>query len=406
MSWLVLFFLGVSYATTPSVDVNQAVNQAKLFSKKGWHDEALQELQEIVETEAGRSSFDVHALMAQVYFELQQADKAKQMAHLAADLALTPGESNAMQQLRTYIDRTFGQVIVEGPYGGMSAPLEIVRVSALLDPALKTWLDHLQDRVSKRAVLPNSLSLPAGEYRINGIPVEVISSQAQTLKLPMSAMSEYGLAALQVSRLEFAMGPAMIFSSRLENLKPSVDFQLGVLQPAGNWIVGVQASWSLRSYSMVGARTFRNPSTFMMGATLGREWILGPLTVRPALGYRLGLLPGVALACNQIIGKSPTQYYCIDPDEKAEPTEVEAYIYAVGRAHLPLVEIAVETQHAGETKAIGLGLKISLEPVVGSIPSPGIANLGDQQPALEYVTDQSGFLGFNSRVLAQTVFAF
>ena len=407
---MILFLLAslVALAGSPQVDVEKHVGQARLYAKKGWHEEAMKELQDALQTDAGRASFDLHALAAQVSYELWDAEAAILYAGHAADLTPDVSQAASMRQYHDYLERTFGVLLVSGPYEGMTTSLEVERTTPLLDPSLKEWNSSLAHHLQKRQVLPRRISLPSGAYRVNGLDVTVDAGKVVPLQLPMGALNARGLAALQVSRLEVATGVGVIFSERLSNLRPSLDVQVGVLQPVGKFLLGAQTTWSARSYTVLGDRPVRNPYAYTLGISVGREVLLGgPLVIRPALGVRYGFLPGVALACNQVGGKAhaPESYVCEDPDKERD-WDPELYVYSISRVVLPHVGLSLETRRTRATSAVALGMKGVVEPLWGFLPSPAQANVGVDGSPVDYVTRGEAFQGVSIRILAHTAIAF
>jgi hypothetical protein len=403
---LFLFASLVALAGAAQVDVDKHVGQARLYAKKGWHEEAMEELQEALQTDAGRASFELHALAARVSYSLWDAEAAIRFAGHAADLTPDAAQAASMRQFHDYLDRTFGVLLVLGPYDGMTTGLEVERTTPLLDPRLKEWNNSLAEQLRKRQVLPRRVSLPTGVYRVNGLEVGVEAGKVTQLQLPMGALNARGLAALQVSRMEVATGVGVIFSERLANLRPSLDVQVGVLQPVGKFLLGAQTTWSARSYTVLGDRPVRNPYTYTLGVSLGRELLLGgPLVIRPAIGIRYGFLPGVSLACSQIVGVEPESYECEDPNQERD-WDPELYVYAISRVQLPFAELSLETRRTGATSAVGLGMKLVVEPLWGNLPSPAQANVGVDASPVDYVTLEDTFRGTSIRILAHTAIAF
>ena len=404
---MILFLVAslVALAGSAQVDVDKHVGQASLYAKKGWHEEAMKELQEALQTDAGRASFDLHALAAQVSYELWDAEAAILYAGHAADLTPDASQAASMRQYHDYLERTFGVLFVSGPYEGMTTGLVVERTTPLLDPSLKEWNSSLAQQLEKRQVLPRRISLPSGAYRVNGLDV---TGKVVPLRLPMGALNARGLAALQVSRLEVATGVGVIFSERLPNLRPSLDVQIGVLQPVGKFLLGAQTTWSARSYLVLGDRPVRNPYAYTLGISVGREVVLGgPLVIRPALGVRYGFLPGVALACNQVVDEAQDleSYVCEDPDKERD-WDPELYVYSISRVVLPHAGLSLETRRTRATSAVALGMKAVVEPLWGNLPSPAQANVGVDGSPVDYVTKGEAFQGVSIRILAHTAIAF
>ena len=397
MSWLLYAWLGVAQAQ----DAEHHVNQARLFVKKQWYDDAEAELEDAVRLPDGRDSYDAWWLLAQVRYELLDAEGASEAARTATELTRDPDEALQAQQLAEWIDATFGVVVIEAPYEAMASRIQLERNSMLLDPDLKRFVDQLALRWTKPQPLPVRVALPAGEYLIQGYAVSIQPGLDESvLALPMSALGESGFAALQVTRAEVAMGVGLYVGERTEGLGPSMETQVGVTQPVQGFLAGVVLDYSVRSYSVDGFGQVRHPSTWTLGARVGKELMIsGPLSVRPMLGYRYGYLPGVPFECvegNTVVCTAPGTL-------DAEP---DVLVYAVGRAHIPFAELSVDWRRAGRTTATGLGVRLVVDQAFGSVKSPAEAEIQGSEGTIEYTTDEPGWTTTGFRMMANFSHAF
>ena len=221
LSWLSLAWANDESAasTDSAAAVEHHINQAELFLKKDWYGDARRELEAAIAMEEGRASFTAYWLLAQVCYELLDAESAGRYARVAAGLATDPGQAAAARELAEALERVFGVLVVDGPYAGMASLLQLERTSTLLDPELKKFVDRVALAMRKRNALPIRIALPAGDYLVNGHPVTVSAGRDSRLVLPMSALGSRGFAALQVSRLELSTGTGLFLSDRVDNLR-------------------------------------------------------------------------------------------------------------------------------------------------------------------------------------------
>ncbi len=254
----------------------------------------------------------------------------------------------------------------------------------------------------KRNPLPVRIALPTGDYLVNGHPAAVHAGRETRVVLPMGALGSRGFAALQVSRLEVSTGTGLCLSDRVDNLRPGLDLQLAVTQPFKGWLAGVMIDYSVRSYVIEGLGPQVNPAAFTVGVRLGRELMIGgPLAFRPSLGYRFGYVPGIAFDCFE----GGATYSCGDPAETGG-SEVDARIYAVGRAHIPFLELAIDWRRAGRTTAAGLGVKVAVEEAIGTVPTPATATVLGDEINIRYETSDPRWTATGFRMLANFSFAF
>jgi hypothetical protein len=404
MLWLLLLagFQPVWAQDATQAAVDHHIDQAELFLKKDWYADARRELEAAVAIEAGKGSFAAYWLLAQVCYELLDAEAAGRYARVAASLATHPGQANAATELANTLDKAFGILIVDGPYSGMASLLQLERTSNLLDPELKKFVDRVALAWRKRNALPARIALPAGEYTVNGHAIKVKAGRENRLVLPMNALGSRGFAALQVSRLEVSTGTGLFLSDRVGNLRPGLDIQLAATQPLKGWLLGAMVDYSVRSYVVEGVGPHINPTTFTVGVRVGKELMIGgPLAFRPSVGYRFGYVPGIEFDCFESAGV----YECYDPRETGL-REVDAQVYAVGRAHIPFAELAVDWRRAGRTTAAGLGVKIAVEEALGTVPTPATATVLSDGTSIRYQTNDPRWSATGFRMLANFSFAF
>ena len=387
------------------------VAQARQFVKNKWYDDAVVEIEAALAAPGGADNFDAHWIGAQVYYELVRADRALLLAERAALLAPNADAREQASSFATFLRATFGFVDLRGPQPGLTSRLQLESTSVIFDADLKRLVHTLALELREPTALPMRLSLPEGEYLLNGVKLVVRPDTTSTVDLGMNQLGARGLAALQVTRLEVATGTTVLFGERVENLRTGVAFELSLTQPVGPVLIGALGTFDVRSYAAGGNRSATDLHAWSGGLRVGRELALGgPLALRPSLGLRYGLVPGIGYACDEADGALACVPKGDFPTEDGDPA-VE--IYAVGRAFTPFVELALEYRDAGRTTALGIGVKAVVEQHVGTVASPGEAALvhapdhdGPDAASLPYVATPNTWTATGIRLLANVSFAF
>jgi len=397
--WLTLI-AGPAAAQSGAYTVH--VEQAKLFVRKGWLDDALAELDAARATEDGAADYEVWWLTAQVRYELRDAEGAWQAADDAAAVAPDAEKKEQAYQLSKLLKRTFGALEIAAPRAGVSSRLQLESAGPVLDPDHKKWIDAVALDLRAQSLLPRVISLPQGSYLVNGVEVTVAPGERARMELPMDLLGAGGLAALQVPRVEVAAGLGMLFSGRVPNLNPSLEGQLGYTQPVGRLLLGAHLDYGYRSFQVEGQGTAWSPQAAGGGLRLGTELTVGgPLAIRPGLGYRFAQTPGVPLACS---GRDlEDTWTCAVPEEGAPASD--ATIMAVGQAHIPYLEVAVHWRRAGRTTATGFGVRAAVDQAFGILPSEGEATVytggGASEETLSFHVDEPGWSATGFRLLAE-----
>lgn len=398
MSPLMLVLIAPVYAQDPAVQHH--VDQAKLFIKKQWYIDAQAELDAALETPAGQSSYEVHWLLAQVSYEMLDAERAWTLAQQAANLTNDPDQALQASQLAESLRATFGVVEIVPPQRGMQSRLQLEVTGILLDPELKRFVDRLALDWTHPKELPLRVALPMGEYAVQGIPFSAVPGEVARVELPLNALGAKGFAALQVSRLELSSGVGVLFGARVANLRPSVETQLGVTIPVSGWLLGMTGDWAYRSYNTDGGTSVSEPLSFAVGVRLGREVMVGgPLAVRPSVGYRFGSVPGVGLDC----AEGAESLTCAPLDDHAAGTVL---VYANSPAHIPYAEISIDWRKAGRTTATGVGVRMAYEQPIGVLRSPAQAELQEDGTLLEYSAEPTLWTSPAVRMMANVSLAF
>ncbi|MDP2310599.1 MAG: hypothetical protein Q8P18_31560 [Pseudomonadota bacterium] len=385
------------------------VAQARQFVKNKWYDDAVVEIEAALAAPGGEDDFDAHWLGAQVYYELVRADRAVVLAERAALLAPNADAREQASSFATFLRATFGFVELRGPQAGMTSRLQLESTSVIFDADLKRLINKLALELREPTPLPMRLALPEGEYLLNGVKLVIRPDTTSTLDLQMKQLGARGLAALQVTRLEVGTGTTVLFGDRVANIRTGGAFELSLTQPVGPLLIGAVGTFDLRSYAAGGNTSATDLHAWSGGLRVGRELAMGgPLALRPSVGMRYGLVPGIGFACDEADGALA----CVPiGDAPAGDASPEVEIYAVGRAFTPFVELSLEYREAGRTTALGVGVKAVVEQHVGTVASPGDAVLFDAPDApaassLSYVAAPNTWTATGIRLLANVSFAF
>lgn len=395
-----LLFVAAVYAQEGGT-VRHHLAQARAFVKNKWYADAALEVEAALALPEGRDSFDAHWLGAQVYYELVDIDRALPLAERA--VALAPGDDARAQAegFHTFLRDTFGWVEIDAPYPGVVSRLQVESTSVIFDADLKRLVNKVSLDLRERTPLPARVALPGGDYLVNGQVVTVVPGGTTDLRLAMDQLGARGIAALQVTRLEVAAGMSVLFGERVANLHPGGVGELALTQPVGPLLIGVLGQYDLRGYTAAQGQDASSPYAWSAGARVGTELILGgPLAVRPSMGVRYGMVPGIAFACTGDVGSLA----CVPPGD-GEP---DLSVYAVGRAVTPFVELSVEYREAGRTTALGTGVKAVVEQNLGTVdPSAGALVFDDPDGTpLQWDATPTTWSATGVRLLANLSIAF
>lgn len=348
-------------------DAGYHLAQAQQFAKNKWFDDAAGEIEAGLAAAGGAQDYALHWLGAQVYYELGRMDRAKELATTAADLAPTDAAREEAATFRDFVATTFGALTIEAPYPGMRSRLQLELTSMVLDPELKRLVNKVALALREPTDLPTTVWVPEGDYLVNGRTIHVNAGAASRVQMDLKELGSRGLSALQVSRLEIALGTAVPFGRDVGNIRPGGAVEVAFTQPLGPILLGALVSWDARTYAGGQGEVVFDPFAFDAGLRLGRELVVGgPLAVRPSLGARYGIVPGIAVDC----AEADSGLTC----PSAAPTYAT---FLPGRAISPFAEVAVEYREAGRSTALGIGVKAVVAEAIGSTPSSGELLLPD-----------------------------
>lgn len=274
-------------------DVSHHLNQAALFIRRGWLEDAAAELAQALESPAGQT-IEVYELAGQVAWDLMDIEGAIAMAEGAAAVAPSPAQAQAATRLADSYRQQFGFLTIDAPYPGMNASLQLESTGLILSAELKDFISRAALQLQERTALPLRLGLPVGSYRINGQEITVEARTEAVVILPMDAIGSRGRAALQVTRLEVAAGGMMLMGEAAAALIPAPVLQISLTQPLGPLVLGPLVQLSPISYLDDQNRIVSGGSAWSVGGRLGPEVSLAEsISIRPSLIARYGAIPGL-----------------------------------------------------------------------------------------------------------------
>lgn len=386
-------------AEAPELDFRGYLDQARFFIKREWYADAAEQLELAVATEDGRLDPAAWFLLATVRYELADLAGARDAADLAHMNSRTPDQERQAAELLLFFEQQFGFVRLVPPHAGMATRVDVQLVSVIFDPQLKVYFNKLVGELEGRLTLPYALGLPAGTYRINGDEVVVGAGSDQALEVRLRGG---GWSRLQVVELEAALGASAWFGEAARSMLPAPSAQVAISVPIGPIVVGAGLDWSPRPFRTRTGSVELSGAAWTAGGRVGSE-LPGtqPLVLRPSVGFRSGLLPGVELACTQG-GSGAT----CGPEDSVSPREL--YVYAVGVVHIPYVELAALYNDRSRASGLGVGVKAAAQQALGTVPDAGDAPLLDTATDVAWTVppDARPFRATGIRVLASLSYAF
>ncbi len=390
---ILLLWLHATPVAAQDASSSHAVDQARLFIRKGWHADARDELLQALTSPEGSQSYEVHWLLAQVLYELLEVGLAIEHARVAAGLTEDPDQQAACWQLVEFYEGSFGAVQVIGPQKGLSTRLQLELTSTLFDPELKRFIARKTLELTEPHKLPVTIWLPVGSYLVNGHEAVIRAGDESTLQLPLSAVGSRGMAALQVMRLELGGGFGVLMGQRVSNLHPSIEARAAFILPVGRMLLGGTIDKSFRSYEVEGYEPSRDFAAFGGGLQLGTELLLGgPLAFRPFLGYRWGLLPGVPFACRD-------SRQGISCEAELDEAMITDHFYGTAQLHVASLELGLDYREGGRTNALGLGLRVGVDQAFGRVSSASSAAYPDTEEPVDIQVQDGSFHATGVRIL-------
>lgn len=375
------------------------LDQARFFAKRRWYADAWTEVEAALQTTAGQGSFELHWLGAQIAWELTEGSLALRLAEAAAALAEGPDQADLALAFAEGLRRDIGYLRVDAPYPGVVSRLQLEPQSVMIDPALKEFSTRAALRWRDKTALPATLSLPAGDWLVNGVSATVVADEERGLILPMRNVGNRALSALQVSRLELSTGVGVWVGEDVDALFPAARGQLSWTQPAGPLLLGLVGELDLQGYSAADHQSRARPLGAGVGARVGTEiFVGGPVGVRPSLTARYARVPGIEQSCLP----DGEAWVC---GWDAPPSGPVHHLYVASPAWLVGGELLIEHREAGRTTSLGTGVKLGVEHAFGALPASGEAITADGT-TLSWTSAQGRFGGNSISMLANLALAF
>lgn len=371
-------------------DVAGHVSQAKFFLKKGWYDDALKELDGAAALPDGAIDPEVWYLIATVRYALLDVAGASDAAERAQTYARDDDQLYQAASYAQFLREQFGELEVVPPYPGFAGKLDLEPTFPPLDPELRAYLGRLDAKTSKKRTFPVVVSLPIGDYQLNGEPVTVLAGQRVSVTRTASQLAGSGFANAQLAKFELGVGLANWLGPQVSSLQPSVSLHGAVTQPVGGLVAGLFVDWTPTWYDSVEGQMRFSSEGWSLGGRIGYELAnSGALVIRPSIGWRMAQIPGVERSCLA----SGDSFTC------AQDGPAELVVYGTGLAQVALAELSIDYIDRSRKRTLGIGVKVIGEEAFGRLPGHGIARLPDGQ-GVDFV------LADNARSFTATGFRF
>lgn len=363
-------------APPPRPTAEDHLATAEHFARKGWLEDAWQEVQAGLALPEGAESFGLHRLAMELAWERLDPLGSAAAARRAAGLCAEEELAASLRERADALERGFGTLRVDAAQPGLRSRLQLEARGPLLDPEHRRYVQRLATRLREPQDLPRVVALPVGTYLLNGEEAAVRADEPAALVLPLRALGLRGMAALQVVRLEVGAVLGQAHGGPLAPRPPRPELALGISLPAGPLFLGGELLLSLDP-----AQAPMDGLGPGVGAHLGREWALwGPLSLRPALRYRGWRESRLRLSC---VDESTTTWSCGLPrDDAPAGIDLPLDLHALG------AELGVEWRTSGRTTATGLAILVGEELGLRRLPAAGRATLEGSDQAVEWSTDR------------------
>ncbi len=344
------------------------LEQAQLFHRRGWTDDAWAELQRALETPSGRQSYRAHRLGQAWAWDRRDLRAALEMANRAVLLAPdSAARADAAADALTY-EQSFGFVRLEGPYPGMATRLQVEADAPPLIASQRAWLDDVTRAAADRQVLPIELALPLGGYRINGLPVHIAAGDTVAMTLPVDALGGGALRRLQAGRLDLLSGVSMWAGPDATGLGLGVPVEAAFTVPVGPVRLGGAAALVRQSWQPPSGSAEVGPAGWAAGARA--SWsppAAGAIGVELGAALRVGAIPGVRLACDA----SDAALRCAHGGDGDTP------LHATRSALLPGADLGLVVTEPGRDRGLSGSLRVAWERPLLWLDSGGSAALPD-----------------------------
>ncbi len=388
-----MILLLASVAMAQEDPIRAHLEQARLFLKQGWTDDARKELEKAVATTDGKRHPEVWYLLATTRYELCDFVGARDAASRAHTYSRDEAELETASSFSLFLQEQFGVVRLEAPHPGMTGQISVELETLLLDPGQTAYFRRLQTKLEKHQLLPLTIGLPIGKYSINGRSIDVTAGNIQVVPLASHEVAG-GTAAFQLTQIEVSAGMSAWFGPEVRNLLPGADLELAISQPWGPVIFGAMVDWSPRPYVRADGNFGGSALGFGVGGRIGFEIPgLQNVVVRPSIGYRFQTVPGIERFCENDEG-----WACDRP-------ETPLAIYGIGRAHTPLIELVVDTRDRTRKNGVGFGVKATGEVAMGTLAEESQAIFNGSERSYTMAEAARTWVAFGTRLSFHITFA-
>ncbi|MCO4743418.1 MAG: hypothetical protein KC912_01430 [Proteobacteria bacterium] len=358
---MITLFLAAAFAQSP--DFRSHLDQARFFVKRGWAEDALDELESAIKTDDGRIDPEVWWLLAQVRLELGDLAGAETAAEKAHSYARSEEQLHSAAALASFLRDHFGTLRVDSNPGGLQSSLRLSREQALVDPAVAAYFERLVTESAANATrLPVDLELPVGEYTVNGKTVRIAPHEVHPVTLAADQLIA-GRTASQLFRMDGAIGVQSWLGLSDAHGPAGPQLEVGVRRLAGPIALGASIRWAPQPHARRDVAPVYGVGAIGAGLRIGMPVVTTAGVWTPAVGYRLSVVPGVEIACD-----SPS-WQCADSDS------ADLWVYTNAWVHSPFVELGFEFGDAMRNNRWSPGVRASGELALGQLPAQGTAKL-------------------------------
>ncbi|MEO0600550.1 MAG: tetratricopeptide repeat protein [Myxococcota bacterium] len=265
------------------IDFDSVIDQARFFLERERFADAQEQLELAVQTPTGASDAETWFLLAKVRYERGRLGEAEAAANQARRYSRNPSEFSQTQELYAFFRQSFGTLVLEGVRGARTT-VTLDMVGTQLDPELKAYVQKWRGELaSDGVVLPFSLGIPVGEYRVNGKSVTV--EAGQTARVADAAVPKSGFGALIVD-----LGAGGLGWSADADLRPSGAAELAISVPFAGFSAGLVGRVVAQRFGVDDVTTEIGGSVGVRG---GRAFRIGhPWVLVPAVNLSVGSVPG------------------------------------------------------------------------------------------------------------------
>ena len=369
LGWLWLSW-AAAFADEPPLEgaARTHLDQAQLFYRRGWVDDAWAELQAALETPSGQHSYEAHRLGEAWAWERRDLRAALTLINRAVSLAPdSTARADATATALSY-EQGFGFVQLDGPYPGMAARLQVRADAPPLIASHRQWLDDVTRTAGERQVLPVELALPVGDYRLNDQPIQVSAGTTQSVTLPLDAVGDGALRRLQAGRLDLLSGVSLWAGEDAVGLGLGLPVELAFSVPVGPIRWGPTAAVVRQTWQPPSGSERAGPMGWAAGARVSAAPMgAGAIAVELGAALRVGALPGIRLSC----AAATSALRCAHGGPGDTP------IHATRMALLPGADVGLVVTEPGRDRGLSGSLRLAWERPLVWLDSGGSAALPD-----------------------------